>query len=110
LKFPRECGVSQEAIDLIQHLICDQTVRFGYREIVKHPFFRGFRFDDNEANIPPMVPILRSPTDASHFDEIEPRPEDNFEDFGNQDLARFAFLGFTWKPPRSLVSTRITSC
>jgi serine/threonine protein kinase len=107
LKFPKECGVSTEAIDLIQHLICDQGVRFGYQQIVGHPFFRGFRFDDSEANIPPLVPILRSPTDTSHFDNIEPGPEEQMEEFQNGDLAKFAFLGFTWKPPRSSISARI---
>jgi serine/threonine protein kinase len=106
LKFPRECGVSQEAIDLIQHLICDQPVRYGYRQIAAHPFFRGFRFDDSEVNIPPMVPILRSPTDTSHFDNIEPGPEETFDDLQNEDLAKFAFLGFTWKPPRTPASPR----
>jgi hypothetical protein len=56
-----------------------------------------------------MVPILRSPTDTSHFDDIEPGPEETFEDFQNEDLAKFAFLGFTWKPPRSAVCARLAA-
>jgi serine/threonine protein kinase len=109
LRFPRECGVSQEAIDLMKHLICDQGNRFGYEQIIGHAFFRGFRFDDSDANIPPMVPILRSPTDTSHFETIDPGPEETMEEIQNEDLAKFAFLGFTWKPPRSSVSARAVS-
>jgi serine/threonine protein kinase len=109
VRFPKEAGVSREAIDLIQHLICDESARYGYREIVKHPFFRGFRFDDRAANIPPMVPILRSPTDTSHFDDIEPEPEESADEFKEDDLAKFAFLGFTWRPPRHVVAARVPS-
>jgi serine/threonine protein kinase len=100
LRLPKNAGVSLEAIDLIQHLLCEQNERYVYEQIIQHPFFRGFRFDDSKANLPPMIPIVKAPNDTSHFFDIEPEPEEPAPELENQDLARFAFLGFTWKPPR----------
>ena len=111
LRLPRDAGVSELAIDLIRHLLCEPDVRYGYDEIVTHPFFNGFRFDAMEGNIPPMVPIIRYPTDTSHFEDIEPEPEELFgEKLPNDELAKFAFLGFTFKQrPQSPTMARLVN-
>ena len=64
-----------------------------------------------EANIPPFIPIIRFPTDTSHFEDIEPEPEEMFgEKLPNDELAKFAFLGFTFKHrPQSPTMARLVN-
>ncbi|KAI4336980.1 hypothetical protein L6164_015445 [Bauhinia variegata] len=48
LKFPEEIKISDEAKDLICHLLCDVETRLGTRgveEIKAHPWFRGIQWD-----------------------------------------------------------------
>lgn len=108
LRFPEGINVSQEAIDLLKHLLCEPESRFQFEQIAAHPFFRGFNFEDVEANVPPMIPIVHYPTDTSHFDEIEPEPWEGVDLPCEPDLAKFAFLGYTYKSkPRSLTMAMI---
>ena len=105
LRYPADKNVPAEAIDLLKHLLCEPENRYQFEQIAAHPFFAGFNFECVDANIPPMIPIIRFPTDTAHFDEIEP---DGDEGFGallpcEPDLAKFAFLGYTYKQkPRGL--------
>ena len=99
LRFPPNAGVSPVAIDLIKHLLCEAECRFGYEQLIQHPFFVGFKFDNVKMNMPPFVPIIRSPTDTSHFEPLEPTPEEGItgREVGNEELQACAFLGFTYK-------------
>lgn len=98
LKFPPQPSVSAAAVDLIQHLLCDTEDRFGFEQIAAHPFFEGFDFTNYAANAPPFLPVLRSPTDTSHFDDLEPEENSLASEVPYAELARFAFLGYTVKP------------
>lgn len=110
LRFPSNINVSNEAIDLLKHLLCEPESRYQYEQIVNHSFFKGFNFDDIESNIPPMIPIIHYPTDTSHFDDIEPEPCDGIDLPCEPDLAKFAFLGYTYKSkPRSLTMAKFDS-
>jgi serine/threonine protein kinase len=40
LEFPKDARLSPEAIDLMKHLICDAKERYGFEQIVAHPFFK----------------------------------------------------------------------
>jgi serine/threonine protein kinase len=99
----RNPNVSPPAVDLIRHLLCEPEQRYGFDEMVTHPFFHGFDFDHEELNAPPLVPVLLHPADTTHFDDImetrEPAPGIPQQD----DLAQAAFLGFTYKQrPRNM--------
>jgi serine/threonine protein kinase len=100
LRFPRG-NVSSEAIHLIQNLLCEPEQRYGFDEMLAHPFFNGFDFETFHHNVPPLVPVLSDPSDTTHFEDIaedrEPAP-----DIEHQDLAQLAFLGFTYKRPRNM--------
>jgi serine/threonine protein kinase len=97
LRFPHGMGVSDSAVDLLKHLLCDAEVRLTYEQICEHPFFKGFHFGDPRQNFAPMVPVIRRPGDASNFDDIEVEQEEVPWSLENDDLAKFAFLGYTYK-------------
>jgi serine/threonine protein kinase len=100
LRFPKS-NVSPVAVDLIKHLLCDPDQRFGFDDLVMHPFFIGFEFEHVELNPPPLVPVLLHPADTTHFDDIAEDREPAAELHG--DLAQVAFLGFTYKQrPRNM--------
>jgi serine/threonine protein kinase len=54
LRVPARGRVSAEAIDLLQHLLCDTGTRYGFDELARHPFFRGFDFANVRSNVPPI--------------------------------------------------------
>ncbi|KAK8852734.1 Serine/threonine-protein kinase lats1 [Tritrichomonas musculus] len=101
LRFPQKTEVSPHAIDLIKHLLCEQENRFGFDELCNHPFFNDFNFDIVELNQPPLIPVIIYPTDTSHFEDLDnstlkaATTEDG--EIPNGELARCAFLGFTYK-------------
>ncbi|KAH0806396.1 AGC family protein kinase [Histomonas meleagridis] len=70
LQFPVTQNATIEAVDLMRHLICDETERYGFEEIISHPFFNGFDFEEPFSNTPPFIPIIKSPTDTSAFRTI----------------------------------------
>ncbi|RNC60285.1 putative serine/threonine protein kinase [Trypanosoma cruzi] len=48
LGFPQEPdALSSEAVDLISHLIADPEERYGFEEILRHPFFNGVTVTDS---------------------------------------------------------------
>jgi hypothetical protein len=106
LRFPK--GASPPAVDLIRNLLCEPDVRFGFAEIVRHPFFKGFDFEHVEMNVAPMVPVLTHPADTSHFGDV---PEDDKRDEDVEDrpgIVQAAFLGFTYKQrPRNMTLARL---
>lgn len=101
LRFPKEPKVSPEAIDLITHLLCDQEKRYGFEELRNHPFFNDFNFDSFEMNQPPLIPVIIYPTDTSHFDDLESGTSETTAsengEIPDDELAKCAFLGFTYK-------------
>ena len=106
LRFPASPNVSSMAVDLLKHLLCEPEVRYGFFDLVKHPFFNGFNFEHVECNIPPMVPVLRHPADTQHFDQVEERPSNMA--LPNDDLTAAAFLGFTFKQkPRNMTLAKL---
>lgn len=110
LGFKQNVGVSDVAIDLLQHLLCSAEERYGIQELMAHPFFDGFRWDNKRRNIPPFVPVMTSPTDTRHFDDIEPGPDDIVGELPHGDLAKYAFLGFTLKrKPKSSTMSILAS-
>jgi serine/threonine protein kinase len=93
---PKPQTISDEAIDLIKHLLCAPEQRYGFQEILAHPFFSGFHFDNIKLNPAPLVPIIKYPTDTSHFDAYE-NDEDRGGDLPGGDLAKVAFWGYTFR-------------
>jgi len=111
LRFPNTPQVSSVAKDLLIHILCDHNQRYDYEQIIHHPFFNGFDFTNYKANIPPLVPVLRSPTDTSHFDIFEQEECPLGYDLPYSNLANFAFLGFTFKkrPHQTILAQEIFS-
>ena len=93
---PKPQPISDQAIDLIKHLLCAPDQRFGFNELISHPFFADFHFDNVKLNPAPLVPIIKFPTDTSHFDAYE-NVEDTGGDLPGGDLAKVAFWGYTFK-------------
>lgn len=74
-KFPDEPDVSDEAKDLISHLICDRSKRFReLHQFRSHPWFSGIDWDKLRTAEPPYKPIVSGPDDTSNFDIDESRP------------------------------------
>ena len=97
LYFPPSDKVSPAAIDLLKHLLCAPEDRYTFEDIVEHPFFQGFSFDQPMQNQPPMIPVVTSPSDTRFFEEIEvtERPTTHVT-----NLAQIVFTGFSFKARR----------
>uniref|UniRef100_A0A2P2L221 non-specific serine/threonine protein kinase n=1 Tax=Rhizophora mucronata TaxID=61149 RepID=A0A2P2L221_RHIMU len=73
LKFPEEPKISDEAKDLISHLLCDVETRLGTRgiqELKAHPWFKSIQWDmlyEMEAAYRPMV---NGDTDTQNFEKF----------------------------------------
>ena len=93
--------VSEDAIDLIQHLLCDAEDRYSYEQIISHKFFNSFNFQNYKLNQPPMVPVLKNRLDTCHFDSFDENTEEPLSPKGDivpgGDLAKIAFWGYTFK-------------
>jgi len=78
LEFPEEPELSDEAIDLIMSLLCEQHDRIGYEDIIKHPWFDDIDWNKVRRMPAPWIPTLIEDTDTQHFDEFE---DDNADFF-----------------------------
>uniref|UniRef100_A0A5B7A295 non-specific serine/threonine protein kinase n=1 Tax=Davidia involucrata TaxID=16924 RepID=A0A5B7A295_DAVIN len=80
LKFPEEPKISDEAKDLICHLLCDVETRLGTRgveEIKAHPWFRCIQWDmlyEMEAAYKPTVTGDLDTQNFEKFAEVEDPP------------------------------------
>lgn len=80
LKFPEEPKISDEAKDLICHLLCDVETRLGTRgveEIKAHPWFKGIKWDalyEMEAAYKPTVNGELDTQNFEKFTEVEDPP------------------------------------
>lgn len=105
LEIPTDIPVSNEAIDLIKGLICESEKRFGYEEIVSHPWFKGVDWENIREQKAPWIPELSSPTDTRYFDELEDDPNLDWETtyniennlLMNLDEKHLPFVGWTFK-------------
>lgn len=71
LEFPADANVSAHAVDLLQKMLCDSTVRADASAIKKHAFFGGVDWDRVRTDMqPPFVPVLKSDVDTAYFDEF----------------------------------------
>ncbi|KAJ0527290.1 putative protein kinase AGC-NDR family [Helianthus annuus] len=77
LKFPEEPKISNEARDLICHLLCDVESRLGtggVEEIKAHPWFKGVKWDmlyEMEAAYKPVVTGELDTQNFEKFPEVE---------------------------------------
>lgn len=77
LKFPDEPRISDEARDLISHLLCDVKTRLGTRgveELKAHPWFRCIQWDmlyDGQAAYRPTVLGDLDTQNFEKFDDVE---------------------------------------
>ncbi|KAG6585669.1 Serine/threonine-protein kinase tricorner, partial [Cucurbita argyrosperma subsp. sororia] len=82
LKFPEEPKISEEAKDLIIHLLCDVETRLGTRgveEIKAHPWFKGIHWDklyEMEAAYKPTVTGELDTQNFEKFPEVQDPPSD----------------------------------
>jgi len=108
LEFPEEKKISDNALDLIYHLICGADNRYSYKQIKNHPWFDGIDFKNIYKETSPWIPELNSETDRSYFEEVEDKNVDIFfgeEDylsgevvpFMNLDEKHLPFVGWTFR-------------
>ncbi|KAL0392052.1 UNVERIFIED_CONTAM: Serine/threonine-protein kinase-like [Sesamum radiatum] len=74
LKFPEEPKISDEAKDLICHLLCDVDKRLGTRgveEIKEHPWFRGVKWDSLYEMEAAYKPTVNGDLDTQNFEKFD---------------------------------------
>ncbi|GAB4852152.1 hypothetical protein Ancab_016342 [Ancistrocladus abbreviatus] len=73
LKFPEEPKISDEARDLICHLICDVETRLGARgveEIKEHPWFQSIQWDSLYEIEAAYKPTVNGELDTQNFEKF----------------------------------------
>lgn len=74
-KFPDEPSISDDAKDLISHLICNKSKRFRHlNEFKTHKWFEGLDWDNLRHTETPYKPVVNGPDDTSNFDIDDSRP------------------------------------
>ncbi|KAG8390015.1 hypothetical protein BUALT_Bualt01G0039300 [Buddleja alternifolia] len=74
LKFPEDQKISDEAKDLICHLLCDVDKRLGTRgveEIKGHPWFRGVKWDVLYEMEAAYKPTVNGDLDTQNFEKFD---------------------------------------
>ncbi|XP_012946733.1 citron Rho-interacting kinase isoform X2 [Aplysia californica] len=71
LRFPSVSSASSKAKDFIKKLLTDPALRFGWKEIRRHPLFFKMQWENLRDKDAAYVPTLNSLDDTSHFDEVE---------------------------------------
>ncbi|KAI4389535.1 hypothetical protein MLD38_001751 [Melastoma candidum] len=73
LKFPDEPKISEEAQDLISHLLCDVETRLGtggVEEIKAHPWFQGIQWDQLYEMEAAYKPTVNGELDTQNFEKF----------------------------------------
>uniref|UniRef100_T1ILI2 non-specific serine/threonine protein kinase n=1 Tax=Strigamia maritima TaxID=126957 RepID=T1ILI2_STRMM len=94
LKIPRAANVSPEAEDLILKLCTTWDKRLGKSasEVKTHPYFANIDFKEGLRRQPaPFTPTIRSPTDTSNFDPVDPDRLRNSNSDYSDDNGNFGF-------------------
>ena len=90
-------------------LLDDQSVRIGVNgvdEIKSHPFFNGTDWENIRSQKAPFVPVIRSATDTSNFEEYEIEedeeeevvpPANGDDPFNRYRQTDIRFIGYTYK-------------
>lgn len=103
-KFPDEPSVSDDAKDLISHLICSRDNRFRDLEQFKsHSWFKDIDWNNLRLCNAPYKPVVSGPDDTSNFDIDESRPSNDQKNNplamrGSKDSLlniHLPFVGFT---------------
>ncbi|GAM24873.1 hypothetical protein SAMD00019534_080480 [Acytostelium subglobosum LB1] len=103
LQFPDYSGASSDCIDLIKKLVCEKDRLSNADAIKRHPFFRGVQWDKIRTQKAPFIPVLKSPTDTSNFDDYEPERLVDESPRKSNRLGKainekdLAFIGYTYK-------------
>jgi len=107
LRIPPEAGLSPNAKDIIQKLICHRSQRIGYSGIKKHPFFKLCMWDNLMVHKPPFIPKLTDKFDTSNFDDFQPTDALPAKHRKNEALPENkAFQGFTFDRPSKGIKKR----
>ncbi len=104
LEIKPEVNISKEAIDILKKLINDPDKRLGKNgadEIKKHPYFKTINWQHiKETLIPPFIPELNGPYDATYFDEYEETepfyPLNNNSKYKKYQKKDMCFVDFTY--------------
>merc|ERR1711991_552391 len=74
IAYPEE--LSDEAVDLLERLICSEDKRMtSLEDFINHPFFKGIEWKNLRKQQAPILPIVRGPTDGRNYDDFP--EEDN---------------------------------
>lgn len=122
LEYPLDTiKVSDAALDLMQHLICDAEDRVGSKytveELKSHSFFKGIQWDKIHDTTPPFKLNLQDELDTRYFDEydlqevlnnmqyVKLQPQKKFRRKKEEDLL---FEQFTYQRPNNDKKSRKT--
>lgn len=70
LVYPEDRGVPEDAVDLMQRLMCDPKARLDFGDIKRHVFFHGIDWDHLREAKAPFLPELSNLLDTKYFPEI----------------------------------------
>lgn len=88
-KFPDDPQISDDAKDLLSHLICGKSKRFRNLEQFKaHKWFEGIDWDNLRHAEAPYKPSVSGPDDTSNFDIDDSRPSNPNDPKNNPALPR----------------------
>jgi len=82
LEFPAEPELTDDAVDLILSLLCDQDNRIIYDQIIAHPWFKDIEWKHARDQKAPWVPDIDDEFDTKHFDEFD---DENAKYFFEED-------------------------
>ncbi|ORC83896.1 protein kinase, partial [Trypanosoma theileri] len=71
LVYPPDRGVPDDAVDLMQHLMCDPKERLDFEALKAHRFFEGIDWAHLREMEAAYIPQLANPLDTQYFPEIE---------------------------------------
>ena len=109
-KIPSDAKLSSNAISLIKSMVTHVDKRLGKNgaeEIKKHPFFKGFDWNNVLKMKAPFIPSLKNDWDTAYFDKFE--ETDPFYPIEKQDKTKLKqrkdidFVNFTYKSDQDYI-------